>query len=461
MKNKIIISLILSLIIVFTGTSDFASASGFEPPINSELRNYWDITHSSATNVNAIFDDHFNYLGGWANNVYYNGNLYNPCLSSDKRIRFALKIYDSSGTHIVGVSATVKVSCVDEDFYFLSEGPSGSYKTPAEYLNQILEYNIDSSYSNFYAYGYFNYGLFGNITARYLLYFDSSRNRHLLNDDYSEYSTAVNGTCGSANGGSFPQTPSTNLCATGTLFTGAGIYGVIDNGTSYLWTCMGSGENSTSENCSASVSVASAQCGYIANTEYTGIEPTGYNACINGSVKDMQQELDDTWSWTCEVSEYDFVSCSSYSDNPFFLLPSLPTSGDISCSDILDPQGFGECIASVLSWLFLPHTESMENFFALKSLLVNKIPFGYVKAWQNQISSLAYAPEKNLTFNMTYNDQEIPIVDTNSLSELAGVDLTALYFGFIRACLWIMFGVWVFNLGRSIFAHKQLTLDFK
>ncbi|MDD3085306.1 MAG: hypothetical protein PHU32_05470, partial [Candidatus ainarchaeum sp.] len=103
-KKDVFFILILILIAIF-GFSFNASASVVAPPVGSYLRDLWtDTDHSSATNVNTIFDDHLNYLGGWANNVYYNGNLYNLCLASDKRIGVGWYFFDSFGSYLGGTS---------------------------------------------------------------------------------------------------------------------------------------------------------------------------------------------------------------------------------------------------------------------------------------------------------------------------------------------------------------------
>jgi len=57
--------------------------------------------------------------------------------------------------------------------------------------------------------------------------------------------TPVNGACGSANGGAFDTTPTTDLCLTGTASV------VTLSGTTYTWTCTGSCTGSTAT-CSAS-----------------------------------------------------------------------------------------------------------------------------------------------------------------------------------------------------------------
>jgi hypothetical protein len=451
MNKKIVFSLIFSLVIVFSGTGVFASVVA--PPLNSALRNYWDITHASATNVNTIFDDYFNYLGGWANTVYYNGNLYDPCLASDKRIGFNLGFYDSSGTYVLGTSRSVKYVCVGQDFYFLSSlDNSQGYQTPAEILDEWVN-AYSSSFSDFYVYTTFNYGKYGTpYSARYLLYFDSSGTRYLLNDDFSEYSTAVNGSCGSANNSSFSVFPSDNLCSSGVICSGQ----PYTDGTYYYWTCYGYGPGATSEDCRASVLVSTAQCGYLANTQYSDSSPpSGSNACLSGSVRDMLQLDNDSWLWYCEVSDDDFVPCSTFSDNPIVITPSLPSSPDIACEDILTGQGFANCVSSVFAWLFLPHQDTIDEFFQLSSLIKTKIPFGYVYSFRDEINNLTSSSPSDFSVALTFNgNDQVPVVNSDTFDVL-GSDFKSTYFRFIRAILWISFGVWVFTLGRKLFLNNR------
>lgn len=447
MNKKIIFSLIISSIIVFFGTSNFASASVVAPPVGSALYNLWttDPDFLPATNVNTIFDTDFNYLGGWANNVYYNGNLYNPCLSNDKRIGFGVGGYNSSGEYLGGTSTLVKIACVGDDFTFITES---GYSTPAEYVANTI-----ASSSPTYVRIYFNYEWSGRpFPAKALIYIDNQNNRYLLNDDFSEYSTAVNGSCGSANNSSFSVLPSDNLCSSGVICSGQ----PYTDGTYYYWTCYGYGPGATSEDCRASVLVSTAQCGYLANTQYIDSSPpSGSNACLSGSVRDMLQLDDDSWLWYCEISDDDFVPCSTFSDNPIVITPSLPSSPDIACEDILTGQGFADCVSSVFAWLFLPHQDTIDEFFQLSSLIKTKVPFGYVYSFRDEINNLTSSSSSDFSVALTFNgDDQVPVVNSDTFDVL-GSDFKSTYFRFIRAILWISFGVWVFNLGRKLFLDNR------
>jgi len=270
--------------------------------------------------------------------------------------------------------------------------------------------------------------------------------------DIGDNPFVVNGSCGSANNSSFSVFPSDNLCSSGVICSGQ----PYTDGTYYYWTCYGYGSGATSEDCKASVLVSTAQCGYLTNTQYSDSSPpSGSNACLSGSVRDMLQLDDDSWLWYCEVSDDDFVPCSTFSDNPIVITPSLPSSPDIACEDILTGQGFANCISSVFAWLFLPHQDTIDEFFQLSSLIKTKIPFGYVYSFKDEIDNLTSSSSSDFSIALTFNgDDQVPVVNSDTFDVL-GSDFKSTYFRFIRAILWISFGVWVFSLGRKLFLNNR------
>jgi len=270
--------------------------------------------------------------------------------------------------------------------------------------------------------------------------------------DIGDNPFVVNGSCGSANNSSFSVFPSDNLCSSGVICSGQ----PYTDGTYYYWTCYGYGSGATSEDCKASVLVSTAQCGYLTNTQYSDSSPpSGSNACLSGSVRDMLQLDDDSWLWYCEVSDDDFVPCSTFSDNPIVITPSLPSSPDIACEDILTGQGFANCVSSVFAWLFLPHQDTIDEFFQLGSLIKTKIPFGYVYSFRDEIDNLTSSSSSDFSIALTFNgDDQVPVVNSDTFDVL-GSDFKSTYFRFIRAILWISFGVWVFSLGRKLFLNNR------
>ncbi len=304
----------------------------------------------------------------------------------------------------------------------------------------------------------YKFGSFSGINSFRVLFSDSYfPNSSIFVDDIyltdiGDNPFVVNGSCGSANNSSFSVFPSDNLCSSGKICSGQ----PYTDGTYYYWTCYGYGPGATSEDCMASVLASTAQCGYLTNTQYSDSSPpSGSNACLSGSVRDMLQLDDDSWLWYCEVSDDDFVPCFTFSDNPIVITPSLPSSSDIACEDILTGQGLANCVSSVFAWLFLPHQDTIDEFFQLNSLIKTKIPFGYVYSFRDEINNLTSSSSSDFSVALTFNgDDQVPVVNSDTFDVL-GSDFKSTYFRFIRAILWISFGVWAFNLGRKLFLDNR------
>lgn len=108
-----------------------------------------------------------------------------------------------------------------------------------------------------------------------------SCNNGSLSGSYSNASCSVaacpvNGACGSANGGSFPSAPTSNLCSSGSQ-------GEVGGSGPWNWTCYGSNGGSNAS-CSASKQgFPIASCGfglYSSNWSADAGQPTsGYNSC--------------------------------------------------------------------------------------------------------------------------------------------------------------------------------------
>jgi len=107
----------------------------------------------------------------------------------------------------------------------------------------------------------------------------------------SSTTTAVNGVCGSSNGGSDSSAPTTNLCTTGTASS-------VSGSGPWSWSCAGSG-GGTSATCSAT-KVAAAQpvngaCG-ASNGASVSTAPTA-NLCTAGTASSVSGS--GPWAWTC------------------------------------------------------------------------------------------------------------------------------------------------------------------
>lgn len=275
---------------------------------------------------------------------------------------------------------------------------------------------------------------------------------------YESIPPIVNGSCGSDNGLTLNSEP-TNLCSSGT----ATELTFIDFGSpmEWDWSCQGSGGGS-SPSCISYASVyynqpVLAQCGYKSGQVYT-TEPTGQEACFSGDISDMIQNPDNSWTWNCSGSQSgDTISCSTLASAP--LIPgTLPSDNSISCAITpTDLSTIGDCIASIAKWLFLPQQSTLNELFDLKSVFYAKIPWGYVNAFQTEIKSLTDYEQADLLLNINIENQSIPVFDINSLRSQFSTFFD-FYFNFMRAVLWIYFALWVYNLARSIFAHRQLTL---
>jgi len=345
----------------------------------------------------------------------------------------------------------------------------GSYTSPnGQYLTKTL---IDNYYGTDFLEG--NYYFEG--VAVWYLNSSSTRNSevfYVINSELTEfgydvaYNTfpitppVVNGSCGSAEGESFPylDEESENLCATGSVACPYAIcYGgdVIDNGTTYYWKCEGSGEGATSEYCLAYVSTATAQCGY-ASGSYSTIQPTGTDACLYGVITDMTQNADDSWAWDCVVSESDYTSCETIASAPE-IPGTLPSDDSIDC-DIspTDLSIIGDCLGSVAKWLFLPHQETLNEFFQIPTTLQKKSPFGYFYAVGNLFKNLTTTPPSDLEFTMKNVDStNMTLWKYSDFADFVGSENVKIYFSLIRALLWIGFAYWIYSKGRSLFNNSD------
>jgi hypothetical protein len=118
--------------------------------------------------------------------------------------------------------------------------------------------------------------------------------------------SSVNGKCGSANGQTSSVIPTSNLCSAGTSST------VSLSGTTYRWTCKGTGTG-TSANCSASkqtiATVVNGKCG-SANGQTFSNAPTS-SLCSAGTASTVSLS-GTTYRWTCKGTESgQTVNCSA------------------------------------------------------------------------------------------------------------------------------------------------------
>jgi len=332
-------------------------------------------------------------------------------------------------------------NCSNNNYFAIADSGISLYSGHYYYILYSLGCLISASYTNIQGIGYIP------------LYFNGSSFE-------GETPPIINGSCGSAEGESFPylDEESENLCATGSVSCPYAIcYGgdVIDNGTTYYWKCEGSGEGATSEYCLAYVSTATAQCGY-ASGSYSTIQPTGTDACLYGVITDMTQNADDSWAWDCVVSETDYTSCETIASAPE-IPGTLPSDDSIDC-DIspTDLSTIGDCLGSVAKWLFLPHQETLNEFFQIPTTLQKKSPFGYFYAVGNLFKNLTTTPPSDLEFTMKNVDStNMTLWKYSDFADFVGSENVKIYFSLIRALLWIGFAYWIYSKGRSLFNNSD------
>ena len=113
---------------------------------------------------------------------------------------------------------------------------------------------------------------------------------------------AVNGSCGTANGHGYPSTSyidtSAERCAVGTFTS------FTDNGSSWGWSCTGSGGGTT-----ASCSAPKVSCGSYHNTIRRDQPST--NLCTYGSNTTLSL-ASNKWSWSCTNNPGINASCYTY-----------------------------------------------------------------------------------------------------------------------------------------------------
>ena len=108
----------------------------------------------------------------------------------------------------------------------------------------------------------------------------------------------INGSCGSASGGTFTSAPSSSArCSSGSPSGVSAIGGLNDPNARWRWTCMGQngGSNAT---CTANRRIH-AECAPIASaTNVTG-QPSG-NLCTRGVQGSVSGDPGTGWSWQCQ-----------------------------------------------------------------------------------------------------------------------------------------------------------------
>jgi hypothetical protein len=126
---------------------------------------------------------------------------------------------------------------------------------------------------------------------------NSTTNYGILSTFTTGTAAAVNGVCGSANGGTFSSPPTTNLCSTGT------VSGLTNNGT-LSWSCNGQ-YSGTNASCSATITPANACYAppsglagwWTGNDKTADSGPNGYNGTLENGAGYGLGEVDDAFSF--------------------------------------------------------------------------------------------------------------------------------------------------------------------
>jgi hypothetical protein len=109
----------------------------------------------------------------------------------------------------------------------------------------------------------------------------------------SKTANPINGQCGSSDGGSFINTPTTGLCSLGTAT--ALVYNGIDQWT---WSCQGK-SGGTTDNCSATkITPISGQCGSSNGASFATAPTAGL--CDSGAASSVSGS--GPWTWSCRGS---------------------------------------------------------------------------------------------------------------------------------------------------------------
>ncbi|MDD3085301.1 MAG: hypothetical protein PHU32_05445, partial [Candidatus ainarchaeum sp.] len=319
-------------------------------------------------------------------NVYYNGNLYNLCLASDKRIGVGWYFFDSFGSYLGGTSKLFGYSCAGGDFYFNSGGvfPVDPY-TPAEWLSAYLDDNIIGYNDITYVLIRFNYGLYGTpYSAKYLLYIDSSGTRYLLNDDFSEYSNVVGlPNCGSDDGLVLNSTP-TNLCNNGQADI------PVFDGIKWDWSCS-SGQ--VSEVCRAYSSTSNpinGSCGEWDGQDFDVWPDTSDLCDISASlIFPSMLETINSYTWTCSgfnggISAY----CSADKTTPS-VFPELPAGSIDDCSSLGIPEVWFCNISNTIKSIFLPSADKITELNETINKISGRFPFSYINSSMSIISDIS------------------------------------------------------------------------
>lgn len=339
-----------------------------------------------------------------------------------------------------------------------------------------------------------------------------------------QYSSLVNGACGSSDGGSFEDTPTTNLCDSGLATE------VQDDGETYLWTCQGTGGGSN-DYCSANVTIGSytpmlselifplsnltgITLGSTTEISSSSLSLTGnvyyagYDEDLNidqiqfvlQNINDYSEIKSNTFSFeeyltSNENVESFSVSFTGISENKKYLvyynvhtttgqtLKMLPSDAtyvrygvytpvsipvDFDSNNYTAPEcsidNMGACFKSIILWAFTPSEDTLQKWKNTSETISSKVPFGYFYLIANKFKSIqldTLSPNTNLAVDFVINNQTMRFLDIRQLIEDIGQENYDFYMNLCRAVIWFMFLEYLFNRLTGLGNSESVIQGFK
>lgn len=338
-------------------------------------------------------------------------------------------------------------------------------------------------------------------------------------------SLSVNGSCGSASGGSFSQIPTANLCSSGTLD-----FGVVNDGETFVWSCAGSG-GGTNEFCYANVTIgsyapmlsqiifplsnltgitlgstteiSSSSLSLTGDVYYAGFDETlnvDQIQFILQNINDYSEIKSNTFSFeeyltSNENTESFSVSFTGIPENEKYLvyynvhtttgrtLKMLPPDATYVRYGIFTPVGIpvdfdsnnytapecsidnmGACFKSIILWAFTPSENTIQKWKNTSETISSKVPFGYFYLIANKFKSIqldTLSPSTNLAIDFVINNQTMRFLDIRQLIEEIGQENYDFYMNLCRAVIWFMFLEYLFNRLTGLGSGESVIQGFK
>lgn len=258
---------------------------------------------------------------------------------------------------------------------------------------------------------------------------------------------SVDGTCGTANGIT-PTTipiPENEACSSGTL-NNMHDYTTYE-GIVFAWSCLGSGEG-TSTTCSSLPlsDPVNGACG-TANGQTLSSEPSEENKCSSGATNQSTYTTLNGWTWFCYgLFGGTNVACSatnSGAETP----PTTPDTADIPTPTDCDTfTGIDKIVCNfgnTIQGLFLPSSEKLVELQTTMAKVNNVFPFNYLQSIGTAFSNTEIT-SGTLTMTILNN--------TDSLdSDFFDMPLFENFKLFMTIMVVLMFTFWAVNYIKHFF----------